>query len=81
MGIEQIVEVPANGKLTIQLPSSLKDKRVKLIINDIEDTLENKISLLKTSCNDKDFFNDMEEANKDFEFVESNIEERLLIIK
>ncbi len=73
MSIEQIVDVPANGKLTIQLPSSLKDrKRVKLIINDIEDTLENKISLLKAACNDKDFLTDMQEVNKDFEFVESN---------
>jgi plasmid maintenance system killer protein len=73
MSIEQIVDVPANGKLTIQLPSSLKDrKRVKLIINDIEDTLENKISLLKAACNDKDFLTDMQEVNKDFELVESN---------
>lgn len=73
MSIEQIVDVPANGKLTIQLPSSLKDrKRVKLIINDIEDTLENKIFLLKAACNDKDFLTDMQEVNKDFEFVESN---------
>jgi hypothetical protein len=39
MSIERIVDVPANGKLTIQLPSSPRNKKgVKLIINDIEDT-------------------------------------------
>ncbi|MCW3106562.1 MAG: hypothetical protein JWQ09_1068 [Segetibacter sp.] len=48
MSIEQIVDVPANGQVTIQLPASLKNsKRVKVIINDVGDTLEAKISLLK----------------------------------
>jgi len=73
---EQIVDVPANGQITIQLPASLKNsKQIKLTINDVDDTLQNKISLLKKASFDKDFLYDMEEVNNDFEFVESNIEE------
>ncbi len=76
MSIEQIIDVPPNGQLTIQLPSSLKEKRrVKLIINEIDDSLENKILLLKKAAQDKDFLSDLEEVNKDFGFVESHIEE------
>jgi hypothetical protein len=76
MPIEQIVDVPASGQLTIQIPDSFKDRRqIRLIIDDIEDTLEIKIALLKKACNDKDFLRDLEEVNKDFQFAESNIEE------
>ncbi|HVG41212.1 MAG TPA: hypothetical protein VM888_06340 [Chitinophagaceae bacterium] len=76
MGIEQIVDVPPSGELTIQLPSSLKNsKRVKLVINEIDETLENKITLLTKACDDKDFLSDMQEVNNDFEFAESKIEE------
>ncbi|MBA4139400.1 MAG: hypothetical protein H0X70_02685 [Segetibacter sp.] len=76
MSIEQIVDVPPGGELKIQLPSYLKNrKRVKLIINDIDDTLENKITLLAKACNDKGFLSDMQEVNQDFEFAESKIEE------
>jgi hypothetical protein len=54
----------------------LKDRRqIRLIIDDIEDTLEIKIALLKKACNDKDFLRDLEEVNKDFQFAESNIDE------
>lgn len=48
MPIEQILDVPANGRLTIQLPASLKNsKRVKVVINEVADTAEVKISFTK----------------------------------
>ncbi len=76
MAIEQIADVADSGKLTIQLPPSITNrKKVKVIINYIDDTLENKINLLKKASLDKDFVSDMEEVNKDFEFAESNIQE------
>ena len=75
MSIEQIIDVPPGGQLTIQLPSSMKNKkRVKLIINDVEDSLENKIALLQKASADEDFLADMHEVNRDFEFAESKIE-------
>ncbi|MBD0279833.1 MAG: hypothetical protein ICV81_17990, partial [Flavisolibacter sp.] len=64
MSIEQIVDVPESRQLIIQLPSSLKDKkRVKLIINEIDEALENKIALLQKSSQDKDFLSDLQEVN------------------
>ncbi|MBD0289165.1 MAG: hypothetical protein ICV79_27660 [Flavisolibacter sp.] len=76
MSIEQIIDVPANGQLVIQLPSSLKNKkRVKLIIDEIDEALENKIALLNKASQDKDFLSDLEEVNNDFEFIEKDIEE------
>lgn len=75
MSIEQIIDVPENGQLSIALPSSFKNsKRVKLIINDIDDTLQRKISLLRQASLDKDFLADMQEVNQEFEFAESTIE-------
>lgn len=76
MPIEQIVDVPANGQLTIQLPSALKNqKRVKLIIDEVDDSLETKIRLLEKAAQDKDFLSDLKEVNKDFCFAESHIGE------
>lgn len=75
MSIEQIIDVPANGRLTIQLPSSLKNsKQVKVVINNVDDRLESKISLLKNAAADKDFLSDLDEVNKDFEAAESKID-------
>jgi hypothetical protein len=72
--IEQILDVPANGRLTIQLPASLKNsKRVKIVINEVEDTAEAKISLLNKAVQDKDFLADLHEVNKDFESIDSKI--------
>lgn len=76
MSFEQVVDVPENGQITVQLPSTfVKSKQVKLIINNIEDTLETKIALLKKAPLDKDFLSDLREVNSDFQFAESNIEE------
>lgn len=76
MTIEQIVDVPSGGQITIQLPFPLNNKKkVKLIINEFDDTLENKISLLQKASHDKDFLSDMQEINRDFEFADSHIKE------
>ncbi len=50
-------------------------KKVKVIINDIDDALDKKINLLKKTSLDKEFLADLREVNKDFEFAENNIEE------
>ena len=76
MSIEQIVDVTDSGLLTIQLPPTLlNNKKVKVIINDIDDTLDNKINLLKKASLDKEFLSDLKEVNNDFEFAESDIKE------
>ncbi len=75
MAIEQIIDVPANGKLLIEIPGSQKNKtKLKIIINELDDTLESKIALLRNAIRDPDFLADMEEVNMDFEFIDSKIE-------
>ena len=76
MSIEQIIDVPANGQLTIELPPALKNsKRVKVVIDKVEEDLETKIALMKKAADDKDFLYDLDEVVKDFENIESKIDE------
>lgn len=76
MSVEQIVEVPENGQLIIQLPSFLKgSKKVKVVIDEIDEGREAKVALLKKAANDKLFLSDMEEVSRDFDGIESKIEE------
>lgn len=76
MPVEQIMDVPENGQLTIQLPGYLKgSKKVKVVIDEVDDDREAKIALLKQAANDPLFLADMKEVNKDFEGIESNVEE------
>ena len=76
MSIEQILDVPKNGTLTIALPPTFfKQKKVKVTINDFSDSLEKKIALMQKAAHDKQFLNDVEEVNKDFEFAETLVTE------
>ena len=76
MSVEQIVDVPESGQLTIQLPDYLKgSKKVKVFIDEVNEDREAKISLLRKAANDPLFLADMEEVNRDFEGAESKIEE------
>jgi hypothetical protein len=76
MPVEQIMEVPENGQLTIQLPGYLKgSKKVRVIIDEVDTDQEAKIALVKQAASDPLFLADMEEVNKDFEGLESHIEE------
>lgn len=74
MSIEQIIDVPANGQVTLQIPDLFKNrKKVKLVFNFLDESLEKKISMLKKASQDKDFLADLEEVNKDFEFADPPI--------
>lgn len=76
MAMEQIVYVPESGQLTIELsPDLKKQKRVKIIINEVEEDLESKITLMKKAPQDRDFMADLEEVTTDFSFIDSKIDE------
>ena len=76
MSIEQIIDVPASGQVTLQIPDLFKNrKKVKLVFNSLDETIERKILLLKKASQDKDFLADQEEVSKDFEFAESSIDD------
>lgn len=76
MSLEQILDVPLSGTLTIELPHTFsKQKKVKVTINGVNDNLEKKIALLKKAANDKQFLEDANDVNKDFEFAGTLITE------
>ena len=75
MPVEQIMDVPENGQLTIQLPAYLKSsKKVKVVIAEVDEDREAKIALLKQAANDPLFLADMEEINNDFEGIKSEVD-------
>jgi hypothetical protein len=76
MPVEQIVDVPENGQLTIQIPGSLKgSKKVRVVIDEVIDDRDAKMTLLAQAQHDPLFLADMEEVNNDFEGIESRVEE------
>lgn len=67
MSIEQIVNVPENGQVTVKIPDFFKNrKQVRLIFNTVEESLESKILLLRKASLDKDFLADQEQVNNCF---------------
>lgn len=75
MPVEQIIDVPENGKLLIQLPDVLKkSKRIKIVLSEVDEELEQKIKMLENAPYDKDFMADLYEVHKDFERIEGPLE-------
>lgn len=68
MTFEKTYEVPKNNRLIIQLPERFKSKkRVKVIIEDVDDLKQEKIELLKKASKDPLFLSDINEVTSDFE--------------
>jgi hypothetical protein len=60
--------IPENNRLIIQLPEKFKSKkRVKVIIEDVDETRNEKIKLLKKASVDPLFLSDINEVTSDFE--------------
>lgn len=68
MTFEKTYEVQKNNQLIIKLPERFKSKkRVKVIIEDVDDSRQEKIKLLKKASNDPLFLSDISETTSDFE--------------
>lgn len=75
MPVEQIIDVPQSGELMIRVPDVLKNsKRVRVVIDEVDEEWEAKIALLQKAPHDKDFMADLYEVHKDFEGIEGPIE-------
>lgn len=75
MSVEQIVDVPENGEVTIQIPEGLKNsKRIKIVINEVDEDWEEKIALLQKAPYNKDFMADLYEVHNGFKNIEGPIE-------
>lgn len=77
MSVEKIVEVPENKEVLLRLPDELeKGKRVKIVVTEVDEELEEKIRMFENAPHDKDFMADLWEVHKDFERAEGPLDER-----
>ena len=68
MVFEKTYEVQKDNRLIIHLPEKFKTKkRVKVIIEDIDESRDQKIKILKKAIKDPLFLDDINEATSDFE--------------
>ena len=74
MTFEKTYEVKKDNRLIIKLPERFKSKkRVKVIIEDIDDSRQEKIKLLSKASKDPLFPSDIDEVNSDFADSDSEL--------
>ena len=67
MTFEKTYDVQNDNRLIIKLPERYRsNKRVKVIIEDVDDSRQEKIKLLKNASRDPLFLSDINEVNSDF---------------
>ncbi len=67
MTFEKTYEVQKDNRIIIKLPERFKSKkRVKVIIEDVDDSRQEKIQLLRKASKDPLFLSDINEVNSDF---------------
>jgi len=67
MTFEKTYEVKKDNRLIIKLPDRFRSKkRVKVIIEDVDDSRQEKIKLLRNASKDPLFLSDINEVNSDF---------------
>lgn len=68
MTFEKTYKIQKDNKLIIQLPEKFKSiKRVKVIIEDVDESRHQKIKMLKKASTDPIFLSDINETTSDFE--------------
>jgi hypothetical protein len=74
MTFEKTYEVQKDNRLIIKLPERFKSKkRVKVIIEDVDDSRQEKIKLLSKASKDPLFLSDINEVNSDFADSDSEL--------
>jgi hypothetical protein len=67
MTFEKTYEVQKDNRLIIKLPERFKSKKkVRVIIEDVDESRQEKIKLLRKSSKDPLFLSDINEINSDF---------------
>jgi hypothetical protein len=65
-------EIDKNNQLKISLPEQFKrTRKVRVIIEDIDSEIENKVNLLKKASKDPLFLADIDETIADFENIDN----------
>lgn len=74
MTFEKTYNVQGNNQLVINLPERFKSrKRVRVIIEDIDENRDAKIEMLKKASTDLIFLSDIIEISSDFENSDSEV--------
>ena len=74
MTFEKTYEVQKNNQLVINLPERFKSKKkVRVIIEDIDENRDVKIEMLKKASTDPLFLSDIVETTSDFENSDSEV--------
>ncbi len=69
MTFEKTYDIQKNNQLTIKLPEKFKSKkRVRIIIEDVDDDRNTKLDLLKKASKDPLFLSDIQEVKDDFQY-------------
>lgn len=74
MTFEKTYEVQKDNRIIIKLPERFKSKkRVKVIIEDVDDSRQEKLKLLSKASKDPLFLSDINEVNSDFADSDSEL--------
>ena len=70
MSFKEIIDVPQNHQIVINLPRSFPSKKKVIVtVEEVTLTKEEKFKLMEKAVKDPRFLKDMEEVNKDFESI------------
>ncbi len=67
MTFEKTYKVQRNNQLIIKLPDQFKSKKVRVIVENVDEIREEKIKLMSKASKDPLFLSDIDEITKDFE--------------
>ena len=74
MTFEKTYEVQKDNRLVIKLPKRFRSKkRVRVIIEDVEESRQDKIEILRKASTDPLFLSDIDEIVSDFEAVDNEL--------
>lgn len=74
MTFEKTYDIQKGNQLVITLPERFKSKkRVKVIIEEVDESRQEKLELLKKASKDPLFLSDINEITTDFEFSDNEI--------
>ncbi|HUX53987.1 MAG TPA: hypothetical protein VMV56_06215 [Williamwhitmania sp.] len=74
MTFEKTYDIQKNNQLVINLPERFRSKKkVRVIIEDIDENREDKLSILKKAASDPIFLSDIAEIDSDFRYSDNEL--------
>ncbi|MCF8308078.1 MAG: hypothetical protein K9I68_03620 [Bacteroidales bacterium] len=73
MTFEKTYQIQKDNKLIIKLPDHFKKKKVRVIVEDIEESREEKMKKMKKASNDSLLKSDIDETTEDFKYIDNEL--------